>query len=105
METSTPDLEVARKFAEAIKDVYPDQMLAYNCSPSFNWRAHLDEGTIEKFQRELGHMGYKFQFITLAGFHALNHSMFSLARRYAGEGMPAYVPLQDAQFAPHAAAH
>ncbi len=102
METSTPDLEVARKFAEAIKDVYPDQMLAYNCSPSFNWRAHLDEGTIEKFQRELGHMGYKFQFITLAGFHALNHSMFSLARGYAGEGMPAYVRLQDAEFASEA---
>src|SRR5499433_819551 len=78
METSTPDLEVAREFAEGIRSVYPDQMLAYNCSPSFNWRAHLDEGTIEQFQRELGHMGYKFQFITLAGFHALNHSMFSL---------------------------
>src|SRR5260370_29685950 len=105
METSTPDLAVARKFAEAIKDVYPDQMLAYNCSPSFNWRAHLDEGTIEKFQRELGHMGYKVQFITLAGFHALHHSMFSLARGDAREGIPASVPLQDAQFAPHAAAH
>src|SRR5271170_6471876 len=99
METSTPDLDVAREFAEAIRDVYPDQMLAYNCSPSFNWRAHLDEGTIEKFQRELGEMGYKFQFITLAGFHALNHSMFSLARGYADEGMPAYVRLQDAEFA------
>jgi isocitrate lyase len=74
-------------------------MLAYNCSPSFNWRAHLDEGTIEKFQRELSHMGYKFQFITLAGFHALNHSMFSLAHGYADEGMPAYVRLQDAEFA------
>jgi len=102
METSTPDLEVAREFAEAVKDVYPDQMLAYNCSPSFNWRAHLDEGTIEKFQRELGDMGYKFQFITLAGFHALNHSMFSLARGYAEEGMPAYVRLQDAEFAAEA---
>ena len=102
METSTPDLDVAREFAEAIKDVYPDQMLAYNCSPSFNWRAHLDEGTIEKFQRELGDMGYKFQFITLAGFHALNHSMFSLARGYAEEGMPAYVRLQDAEFAAEA---
>jgi isocitrate lyase len=102
METSTPDLEVAREFAEAIKDVYPDQMLAYNCSPSFNWRAHLDEGTIEKFQRELGDMGYKFQFITLAGFHALNHSMFSLAHGYADEGMPAYVRLQDAEFAAEA---
>jgi isocitrate lyase len=102
METSTPDLEVAREFAEAIRGVYPDQMLAYNCSPSFNWRAHLDEGTIEKFQRELGDMGYKFQFITLAGFHALNHSMFSLARDYAEEGMPAYVRLQDAEFAAEA---
>jgi isocitrate lyase len=102
METSTPDLEVAREFAEAIRNAYPDQMLAYNCSPSFNWRAHLDEGTIDKFQRELGHMGYKFQFITLAGFHALNHSMFSLARGYADEGMPAYVRLQDAEFAAEA---
>ena len=98
METSKPDLEVARRFAEGIKDVYPGQMLAYNCSPSFNWRAHLDEGTIEKFQRELGEMGYKFQFITLAGFHALNYSMFDLARGYAEEGMPAYVRLQDAEF-------
>jgi isocitrate lyase len=98
METSKPDLEVARRFAEGIKAVYPGQMLAYNCSPSFNWRAHLDEGTIEKFQRELGEMGYKFQFITLAGFHALNYSMFDLARGYAEEGMPAYVRLQDAEF-------
>jgi isocitrate lyase len=102
METSTPDLDVARRFAEAIKDVYPDQMLAYNCSPSFNWRKHLDDGTIEKFQRELGEMGYKFQFITLAGFHALNHSMFDLARGYAEEGMPAYVRLQEAEFASEA---
>jgi isocitrate lyase len=102
METSTPDLEVARRFAEAIKDVYPDQLLAYNCSPSFNWRAHLDAGTIEKFQRELGEMGYAFQFITLAGFHALNQSMFELARGYAEEGMPAYVRLQDAEFAAEA---
>jgi isocitrate lyase len=99
METSTPDLDEAREFAEAIKAEYPDQMLAYNCSPSFNWRKHLDDGTIEKFQRELGEMGYKFQFITLAGFHALNHSMFDLARGYAAEGMPAYVRLQDAEFA------
>jgi isocitrate lyase len=102
METSRPDLDVAREFAEGIRSVYPDQMLAYNCSPSFNWRAHLDEGTIDKFQRELGDMGYKFQFITLAGFHALNHSMFSLARGYADEGMPAYVRLQDAEFAAEA---
>ena len=99
METSTPDLDEAREFAEAIKDEYPDQMLAYNCSPSFNWHQHLDDGTIEKFQRELGEMGYKFQFITLAGFHALNYSMFDLARGYAAEGMPAYVRLQDAEFA------
>jgi len=99
METSTPDLDEAREFAEAIKDEYPDQMLAYNCSPSFNWHKHLDDGTIEKFQRELGEMGYKFQFITLAGFHALNYSMFDLARGYAAEGMPAYVRLQDAEFA------
>ena len=102
METSTPDLEIARQFADAIHDRYPDQLLAYNCSPSFNWRAHLDDGTIAKFQRELGAMGYKFQFITLAGFHALNHSMFALARGYAEEGMPAYVALQDGEFASEA---
>ncbi len=105
METSTPDLEVAKQFAEGVRNVYPDQLLAYNCSPSFNWRAHLDEGAIEKFQRELGEMGYKFQFITLAGFHALNHSMFNLARGYADEGMPAYVRLQDAEFAAEAAGY
>jgi isocitrate lyase len=99
METSTPDLEVARQFADGIHEVYPDQMLAYNCSPSFNWRVNLDDGQIAKFQRELGAMGYKFQFITLAGFHALNYSMFSLASGYAAEGMPAYVRLQDAEFA------
>lgn len=99
METSEPDLEVARAFAEGVKAEYPDQMLAYNCSPSFNWRKHLDEATIAKFQRELGHMGYKFQFITLAGFHALNHSMFDLAKGYASEGMPAYVDLQQREFA------
>ncbi|WP_036373322.1 isocitrate lyase [Micromonospora sp. ATCC 39149] len=99
METSTPDLEIARRFAEAIKDQYPDQLLAYNCSPSFNWRKHLDDATIAKFQRELGHMGYKFQFITLAGFHALNYSMFDLARGYAADGMSAYVALQEREFA------
>nr|WP_062434642.1 isocitrate lyase [Herbidospora daliensis] len=98
METGTPDLDVARRFAEAIKDRYPDQMLAYNCSPSFNWRKHLDDSSIAKFQRELGHMGYKFQFITLAGFHSLNYSMFDLARGYAEEGMTAYVGLQEAEF-------
>ncbi|GAA4257420.1 isocitrate lyase [Dactylosporangium darangshiense] len=102
METSTPDLEVARRFADAVRAQYPDQMLAYNCSPSFNWRKHLDEATIAKFQRELGHMGYKFQFITLAGFHALNYSMFDLARGYAAEGMPAYVALQEREFAAEA---
>ncbi|TCC00153.1 isocitrate lyase [Micromonospora zingiberis] len=105
METSTPDLEVARRFAEAIKDEYPDQRLAYNCSPSFNWRKHLDDATIAKFQRELGHMGYKFQFITLAGFHALNYSMFDLARGYATDGMPAYVSLQEREFAAEAAGY
>jgi len=99
METSTPDLAVAAEFADAVHSVYPDQMLAYNCSPSFNWRANLDDATIAKFQRELGAMGYKFQFITLAGFHVLNHSMFALARGYADEGMSAYVRLQDAEFA------
>jgi isocitrate lyase len=99
METSTPDLNEAREFAEAIKAVYPDQMLAYNCSPSFNWRAHLDDATIAKFQKELAAMGYRFQFITLAGYHALNHSMFHLARGYAETGMSAYVELQQAEFA------
>ncbi|GAA2838356.1 isocitrate lyase [Crossiella cryophila] len=102
METGTPDLEVARRFAEAIKSQYPDQLLAYNCSPSFNWRRHLDDATIAKFQRELGHMGYKFQFITLAGFHALNHSMFDLAKGYAATGMTAYVELQEREFAAEA---
>jgi isocitrate/methylisocitrate lyase len=92
------DLDVARAFAEGIKNVYPDQMLAFNCSPSFNWRAHLDEETIAKFGKELAAMGYRFQFITLAGFHALNHSMFDLAKGFAAEGMPAYVRLQQAEF-------
>ncbi|GAA4284268.1 isocitrate lyase [Brevibacterium daeguense] len=99
METSTPDLEVAKRFAEAIKAEYPDQLLSYNCSPSFNWRKHLDDSTIAKFQRELGAMGYKFQFITLAGFHALNYSMFDLAHGYAREQMKAYVELQEREFA------
>ena len=102
METSKPDLEEARQFAEAIKAVYPDQMLSYNCSPSFNWRRHLDDATIAKFQRELGAMGYKFQFITLAGFHVLNYSMFELATGYAAEGMTAYVELQEKEFAAEA---
>jgi isocitrate lyase len=99
METSTPDLAEAREFAEAIKAEYPDQMLAYNCSPSFNWRAHLDEATIARFQKELAAMGYRFQFITLAGFHALNYSMFDLAQGYARDDMTAYVRLQEAEFA------
>ncbi|MEV0387162.1 isocitrate lyase [Nonomuraea sp. NPDC050643] len=102
METGTPDLDVAREFAEAIKAEYPDQMLAYNCSPSFNWKKHLDDSTIAKFQRELGHMGYKFQFITLAGFHSLNYGMFDLAQGYATDGMTAYVELQEAEFAAEA---
>ncbi len=98
-ETGKPDLEFARKFAEAIRAQYPNKMLAYNCSPSFNWKKHLDDSTIAKFQRELGAMGYKFQFITLAGFHALNHGMYELAHGYAREGMTAYVKLQEAEFA------
>ncbi|NYH54634.1 MULTISPECIES: isocitrate lyase [Nocardiopsis] len=105
METGTPDLDVARDFAERIKAEYPDQMLAYNCSPSFNWKRHLDDATIAKFQRELGHMGYKFQFITLAGFHSLNHSMFDLAKGYAQNGMTSYVELQEAEFASEAAGY
>lgn len=99
METGTPDLELARKFAEAVKADFPDQMLSYNCSPSFNWKKHLDDDTIAKFQRELGAMGFKFQFITLAGFHALNYSMFDLAHGYAREQMTAYVKLQEKEFA------
>ena len=101
-ETGKPDLEFARKFAEAIRAEHPEQMLAYNCSPSFNWEKHLDEGTIAKFQRELAAMGYKFQFITLAGFHALNYSMFRLAKGYHEKQMAAYVELQQAEFAAEA---
>ena len=99
METGTPDLELAKKFSEAVRSEFPDQMLAYNCSPSFNWKKHLDDATIAKFQRELGAMGFKFQFITLAGFHALNYSMFDLAHGYARDGMSAYVELQEKEFA------
>jgi isocitrate lyase len=99
METSTPDLGEAREFAAAIHAEFPGKLLAYNCSPSFNWRRHLDDDTIARFQRELGAMGYRFQFITLAGFHALNESMFQLARGYAAAGMPAYVELQEREFA------
>jgi isocitrate lyase len=95
METSTPDLETARKFAEAVRAEHPGQLLAYNCSPSFHWRRHLDDQTIATFQQELGQMGYAFQFITLAGFHSLNHGMFTLARGYAETGMTAYVRLQQ----------
>lgn len=98
METSTPDLEEARKFAQAIHAKFPGKLLAYNCSPSFNWKAKLDEKTIANFQKELGKMGYKFQFVTLSGFHALNHSMFELAREYKNEGMAAYSRLQQAEF-------
>jgi isocitrate lyase len=98
-ETQTPDLEFARQFAEAIRARHPGKMLAYNCSPSFNWKKHLDESTMARFQRELGAMGYKFQFVTLAGFHALNHSMFQLARGYKERGMAAYSELQQAEFA------
>jgi len=98
-ETGTPDLEFARKFAEAIHRQFPGKMLAYNCSPSFNWKKNLDESTIARFQRELGAMGYKFQFITLAGFHSLNYSMFELAHGYARDNMSAFVRLQEAEFA------
>jgi isocitrate lyase len=97
-ETSKPNLEEAREFAEGIHAVYPGKMLAYNCSPSFNWRKHLSTEDIARFQRELGAMGYKFQFITLAGFHALNHTMFELAREYKTLGMTAYSELQEAEF-------
>jgi len=97
-ETQVPDLDDAKRFAEAMQKEYPGQMLAYNCSPSFNWRKNLDDATIAKFQRELGAMGYKFQFITLAGFHALNYSMFTLAKGYKESQMSAYVKLQDAEF-------
>ncbi len=98
-ETGKPDMDYANKFAEALQKEYPEQLLAYNCSPSFNWKANLDDASIAKFQRELGAMGYKFQFITLAGFHALNHSMFNLARGYKERQMSAYVELQEAEFA------
>ena len=98
-ETSTPNLDDAKRFAEAVRKVHPNKMLAYNCSPSFNWEANIDKATIAKFQREIGAMGYKFQFVTLAGFHSLNHGMFELARGYKTEGMAAYSRLQQAEFA------
>ena len=98
-ETSHPNLEDARRFAEAVQKACPGKMMAYNCSPSFNWEAKLDKDTIARFQRELGAMGYKFQFVTLAGFHSLNHAMFELARGYRARGMAAYSDLQQAEFA------
>ncbi|MGC3789129.1 isocitrate lyase [Priestia aryabhattai] len=98
-ETSEPNLEQAQKFADAIHEKFPGKMLAYNCSPSFNWKKKLDKKTIEKFQREIAKMGYKFQFVTLAGFHALNYSMFELARGYKTRGMAAYSELQEREFA------
>jgi len=104
-ETSHPDLEDARTFAEAVHREYPGKLLAYNCSPSFNWAAKLDADTIAKFQRELGAMGYKFQFVTLAGFHSLNHGMFELAAGYRDRGMAAYSELQQAEFASEAAGY
>jgi isocitrate lyase len=101
-ETSKPDLDQARRFAAAIHARFPGKLLAYNCSPSFNWKANLDEATIASFQRELGAMGYKFQFVTLAGFHALNHAMFDLARGYRARGMAAYSELQQREFSDEA---
>jgi isocitrate lyase len=101
-ETSRPNLEEAKRFAEAIQREHPGKLMAYNCSPSFNWQAKLDQATIARFQRELGAMGYKFQFVTLAGFHSLNHGMFELARAYRDRGMAAYSELQQAEFASEA---
>jgi isocitrate lyase len=97
--TSTPNLEEARRFAEGIQETYPGKLLAYNCSPSFNWKAKLDDAAIARFQRELGALGYKYQFVTLAGFHALNLSMFALAKSYRERGMAAYSSLQQGEFA------
>jgi isocitrate lyase len=104
-ETSTPSLAQAKQFAEAIRREFPGKLLAYNCSPSFNWKKNLDDATIARFQRELGAMGYKFQFVTLAGFHALNYGMFELARRYRTDGMAAYSELQQAEFAAESAGY
>ncbi|MDP2310060.1 MAG: isocitrate lyase [Pseudomonadota bacterium] len=98
-ETSTPDLVGARRFAEAIRAAFPDKLLAYNCSPSFNWKTHMDPAALERFQRELGAMGYKFQFVTLAGFHSISHGMFTLAHAYGERGMAAYAELQAEEFA------
>jgi isocitrate lyase len=99
VETSTPDLEEAKEFAEAIHAQFPGKLLAYNCSPSFNWKRHLTDAQIATFQADLGKLGYSFQFVTLAGFHTLNHSMFQLARGYAATGMSAYAALQQEEFA------
>ncbi len=104
-ETSTPDLGEAREFATAIHEAYPGKLLAYNCSPSFNWKRHLDDGQIASFRETLAELGYRFQFITLAGFHSLNLGMFELARGFAAEGMPAYVELQEREFALEAAGY
>lgn len=104
-ETSTPDLVQAKRFAEAVRAKFPNKMLAYNCSPSFNWKKNLDEATIAKFQREIGAMGYKYQFVTLAGFHAMNFSMFELASQYRETGMAAYSKLQQAEFASEGAGY
>ena len=97
-ETATPNLEEAKKFADAIHKKFPGKLLAYNCSPSFNWKKHLSDDDIAQFQKKIGEMGYKFQFITLAGFHTLNYSMFELAHGYKKKGMTAYSELQDAEF-------
>jgi len=102
VESAEPDLDLARRFAEAVHAKFPGKRLSYNCSPSFNWKSHLDDDQIAKFQRELASMGYAFQFITLAGFHALNHSMFTLAKDYGERHMSAYVELQEAEFASEA---
>jgi isocitrate lyase len=101
-ETSEPNLSEAKRFAEGVHQHHPSKLLAYNCSPSFNWKKKLDDTTIARFQRELGAMGYKFQFVTLAGFHVLNYSMFHLARSYRERGMSAYAELQEAEFAAEA---
>jgi isocitrate lyase len=101
-ETSTPDLAAARRFAEAVRAAFPGKMLAYNCSPSFNWKRHMDATTLAHFQRELGAMGYRFQFVTLAGFHSISHGMFTLASAYRERGMSAYAELQTAEFAAEA---
>jgi isocitrate lyase len=98
-ETSTPDMGEAREFAQAVHEEFPGKLLAYNCSPSFNWRRHLDDAEIARFQEDLAELGYRFQFVTLAGFHSLNAAMFELARGYASEGMTAYVRLQESEFA------